>query len=113
MRAGGDAGTAGGPVKLEVRQEAHACPRACEDHGGPGCGARRRRAGRGQGEGVGLGLRAQAPADAPAVRDEARIWAARRGEPGPGSAAGGGRRGRCPRGSLDLWVANFFLWLCF
>lgn len=64
-------------------------------------------------EGVGLGLRAQAPADAPVVRDEARARVAWCGEPGPGRAAGVGRRGRCPRASLDLWVANFFLWLCF
>lgn len=114
MRAGGGAGRA----RLEVRREACACPRACEDLGGPGCAAR---AGEGRAKGrawpgprgSGRLSRAQAPAGARVVRDRACCGAAWRGKPGPGRAAGVGRRGRCPGASLDLWVANFFLWLCF
>lgn len=63
--------------------------------------------------GSGWVSRAQASADALVVRDEALTGAVWFGEPGGGRAAGVGRRGRCPEASLDLWVANLFLWLYF
>lgn len=64
-------------------------------------------------EGFGRLSRARAQEDAPAVTGEARTWAAGAGEPGPGRAAGVGRRGRCSGASLDLREADFCLRLWF